>query len=92
MKRVVIAVFCLATTGNALAQKKEAKQPSTQAAPAEGTPARPTYYDFDGDEVEGRLVGPDQTPIDSLIKKQRKSLVMPRSSFVNEMIRSAESV
>lgn len=92
MKRVLIAVFCLATTGTALAQKKETKRPSPQAAPVEGMPSRPTYYDFDGDEVKGTLVGPDQSPIESILKKQRKSLVTPRSSFIVELIQSAESV
>ena len=78
--------------GNALAQNKAAKRPSPQAVSVEGMPSRPTYYDFDGDEVEGTLVGPDQVPIESILKKQRKSLVAPRASFVREMIQSAESV
>ena len=36
MRRVVIAVLCLATIRNALAQKNAAKPPSPQAVPVEG--------------------------------------------------------
>lgn len=67
------------------------------AAPAGGAAGGVTYkaktvYDFDDDLVEGDLVRPDGDLVDSRGKAKHSSLIKIRRDFVQEMVKSVESI
>ena len=66
--------------------------PPAKAAPAGTQYKSKTVYDFDDDVVEGDLVRPDGEMGDSLLKARHATLIKPRTSFVQEMLKSAEDL
>lgn len=51
-----------------------------------------TMYDFEGDDVEGALVKPDEENINGDQHGKTSSLIKIRSNFVPEMLKSVEDV
>ena len=51
-----------------------------------------TVYDFEDDVVEGDLVRPDGTYVDTRRKAKTSSLIKIREHFIPEMIKSVEDL
>jgi hypothetical protein len=51
-----------------------------------------TTYDFDGDDVEGNLVKPDEANISGEQHGKTSSLIKIRADFIPEMIKSVENI
>ncbi len=51
-----------------------------------------TVYDFDGDDVEGNLVKPDEANITGEQHGKTSSLIKIRADFIPEMIKSVENI
>lgn len=51
-----------------------------------------TVYDFDGDDVEGNLVKPDEANITGEQHGKTSSLIRIRADFIPEMIKSVENI
>jgi hypothetical protein len=47
-------------------------------------------YDFDPDEVEGELLAPDGSSVQSAVRSRWDGLIRVRTTFVPELIKSAE--
>ena len=62
--------------------------PAVALARTAPKPARPTivHHVYDGDEIEGQLVGPDGEWIPAARTKVLPSLIRYRQSFVPEMV------
>lgn len=52
----------------------------------------PQRFDFENDEVEGVLVGPDGLRVPGVTPIQHPSLIEIRASFVPEMLKTLESL
>jgi len=51
-----------------------------------------TVYDFEDDIVEGALVRPDGTYVDTRRKTKVSSLIKVRENFIPEMVKSVEDL
>ncbi len=51
-----------------------------------------TVYDFEGDDVEGALVRPDEANIQGEQHSKTSSLIKIRSDFVPELLKSVEDL
>lgn len=51
-----------------------------------------TVYDFDGDDVEGALVKPDEANITGEQHSKTSSLIKIRQDFIPEMLKSVEDI
>ena len=51
-----------------------------------------TVYDFDGDDVEGSLVKPDEANITGEQHSKTSSLIKIRQDFIPEMLKSVEDI
>lgn len=51
-----------------------------------------TVYDFDGDDVEGALVKPDEANITGEQHAKTSSLIRIRQDFIPEMLKSVEDI
>jgi hypothetical protein len=87
------AVVCLAISafcgGSAQAEPRDGSRKTPPAL--DGAAAR-THYEFDDDSVEGNLVRPDDSWIDSRRAAKHSSLIRMRTSFVPELLKSAEDL
>jgi hypothetical protein len=68
-----------------------------QAKPAGAPPPdvkykQKTVYDFEDDIVEGDLVRPDGTYVDTRRRAKTSSLIKIRENFIPEMIKSVEDL
>lgn len=94
---VVASVF---VAGSAPAQTRgtaPAASTTVVASAAKGQPTGITYqqktsYDFEDDQVDGQVIHPDMELVPGRSKKNRESLVRPRTTFQPEMLKSAESL
>jgi hypothetical protein len=87
------AVVFLAVTASsgrtALAEPREGSRASHPGADGSATK---THYEFDDDNVEGNLVRPDDSWIESRRAAKHSSLIRMRTSFVPELLKSAEDL
>lgn len=83
MKRALIAL-CLGLLSPALA-KAQTQKPKPAPQPIQ-------RYDFENDQVLGTLVQPDDLAVTTRGKARHRSLVQPRQSFLNEMIKSTRQL
>lgn len=74
------------TAGSALAQ-----EPGTRRAPTNGN-APVTEYIFGDHAVEGGTLGPDGSMIPVHLRSRRDTLIQPRVHYVNEMLKSVETL
>jgi hypothetical protein len=92
---VVAVVICVAAS-SAFAQTGSAKgKGARQAAPAKGAApaAKSKDIDFkDGDDVDGVRANGTGDDVSVLPPAARTNLIKVRTSFVREMLRSAESL
>lgn len=51
-----------------------------------------TVYDFEGDDVEGALVKPDEANITGEQHSKTSSLIKIRQDFIPEMLKSVEDI
>jgi hypothetical protein len=51
-----------------------------------------TVYDFEGDDVEGALVKPDEANITGEQHSKTSSLIRIRQDFIPEMLKSVEDI
>ncbi len=51
-----------------------------------------TVYDFEGDDVEGNLVKPDEANITGETHGKTSSLIKIRQDFIPEMLKSVEDI
>lgn len=51
-----------------------------------------TVYDFEGDDVEGALVKPDEANITGETHSKTSSLIRIRQDFIPEMLKSVEDI
>lgn len=51
-----------------------------------------TEYDFEGDDVDGALVKPNETSITGEQHGKTSSLIDIRADFINEMIKTVEEI
>jgi hypothetical protein len=51
-----------------------------------------TIYDFEGDDVEGALVKPDEANITGEQHSKTSSLIRIRQDFIPEMLKSVEDI
>lgn len=51
-----------------------------------------TVYDFDADEVVGTMVSPDSVFVDGRLGPKFGSMLKPRTSFQNELLKSVDSL
>ncbi len=54
--------------------------------------AAPQHLDFEDDHVEGDIVTPDAPIVDAAKRPKRESLIHLRTSFVPEIVRSANQL
>lgn len=89
------ALVWVVFTGSASAQD-EAVPDAGEAMEATGGSdvvyKKETVYDFDGDDVEGAIVRPDEANISGEQHGKTSSLIQIRTDFVPEMIRSVERI
>ena len=83
MKRALIAL-CLGLLSPAFAQAQTQK--------TRPVPQPVQRYDFENDQVVGTLVQPDDLAVTARGKAGHRSLVQPRQSFLNEMIKSTRQM
>ncbi len=90
MKKKLAAALALTlaasilTTGGAFAQ-----QPGGGRQPA---PDEVTRFTFDDHRVDGGPTGPDGTMIRPRLRTRRDTLIQPRVHYVNEMLKSVETL
>ncbi len=49
-------------------------------------------FDFEGDEISTDVLKPDTGVVETIVRKERKSLIKLRLDFVDEIVRSAEDI
>jgi hypothetical protein len=79
---LVFAVLALAT-GTSFAQKKG------DAAAGNG---KVKVYDFSGDTIEGDLIKPEGSTVDARDFAKHSSLIKIRTSFIPEILKSAQDL
>lgn len=62
------------------------------AGPGEVQYKKETVYDFEGDDVEGALVKPDEANITGEQHSKTSSLIRIRQDFIPEMLKSVEDI
>ena len=94
MKKTLAAALALTlmatslTVGGALAQEP---RPGTSRTPTNGG-APVTEYQFDDHAVTGGTQGPDVSGISVLRRTRRDTLIQPRVHYINEMLKSVETL
>lgn len=92
MKKTLAAALALALTfvmgASALAQEPGG---AGQRPPANGG-APVTEYRFDDHAVSGGTQGPDVSGISVLRRTRRDTLIQPRVHYINEMLKSVETL
>ena len=85
---VGFALAMVAVSAPALAEDK--KPPADKG----GSPgaAKVKVYDFSGDTIEGDLIRPEGTTVDARDFAKHASLIRIRTSFIPEIIKSAEDL
>jgi hypothetical protein len=86
MSKIVCFLMPMLLAAPAWAQATKAHP---KAAIPDGARAQ-VHYDFDDDLVEGGVLQPDGSLIDSRRPIKRSSLIQIRESFVPELLKSAE--
>jgi len=94
MKKKLAAALALTlaasilTTGGAFAQQPGA---SRERAPTRGG-SEVTEYTFGDHSVDGGPTGPDGSIIRPRLRTRRDTLIQPRVHYVNEMLKSVETL
>jgi hypothetical protein len=92
LTRIVLAVLlCTAATATAHAQPKRPARAS-KAKPASAKPAKSKSFVFDGDDVDGDRLSPDGDTITTTDPAKHTSLIRVRTSFIPEILKSAEDL
>ncbi len=86
---LVLAVPQLAAAQDALPSAGEAMGGATAG---DVTYKKETVYDFEGDDVEGALVKPDEANISGEQHSKTSSLIRIRQDFIPEMLKSVEDI
>lgn len=86
---VIMAVPFVATAQDALPTAGEAMGGTTGG---DVVYKKETVYDFDGDDVEGALVKPDEANITGEQHSKTSSLIKIRQDFIPEMLKSVEDI
>ena len=96
MKKLIITAAFLAV---GLPMTAAAQDPLPTAGEAMGgtdagnvTYKKETVYDFEGDDVEGALVKPDEANITGEQHSKTSSLIRIRQDFIPEMLKSVEDI
>ena len=96
MKQLIVVVAFVAI---ALPQMAFAQDALPTAGEAMGgttagdvTYKKETVYDFEGDDVEGALVKPDEANITGEQHSKTSSLIKIRQDFIPEMLKSVEDI
>jgi hypothetical protein len=82
---VAIAVVVVVSSANAFAEDKKGGDKGAS------TP-KVKVYDFSGDTIEGDLIRPEGTTVDARDFAKHSSLIRIRTSFIPEIIKSAEDL
>jgi hypothetical protein len=86
MRRIVLAIFVLAlsaaTTANAQQRKK--------ADAADDKKVK--SFDFSGDQIDGDMIRPEGSIVDTRGFAKRTSLIRIRTDFVREILKTAEDL
>lgn len=98
MKRSLFAcvlVSALMSPGVTWAQDEEgprAGEATGNATEDDVVYKKETEYDFEGDDVEGALVKPDEANITGEQHGKTSSLIQIRADFIEEMVKSVEDL
>lgn len=87
MLRSLLIAALLVTAGRAFAD--DHKDPSAGKA---GTTPKTKIYDFTGDTIEGDRLKPDGSTVTSIGFDKQPSLIRIRTSFIKEIVKSAEDL
>lgn len=91
-----IAVVLVILTVPAIASAQDALPTAGEAMGGAGggdvTYKKETVYDFEGDDVEGALVKPDEANITGEQHSKTSSLIKIRQDFIPEMLKSVEDI
>jgi len=99
MKRMIglVTLLMMLTSATAFAQD-DGSLPTAGEAMEGGTSQgnvvykKETHYDFEGDDVEGALVKPDEANISGEQHGKTSSLIKIRQDFIPEMLESVEDI
>ena len=89
---VVMSLMSIPMTGFAQDDGPTAGEATGSASGGEVEYKKETTYDFEGDDVEGALVKPDEENITGDQHGKTSSLIKIRADFIPEMIKSVESL
>ena len=65
---------------------------TAQVARATGEQDGERLFDFDGEEIEGEILKPDESLIEAGVRSDRGSLIKIRLDFIDEIVRSADEL
>jgi hypothetical protein len=93
MKKMFAAALALTlASGSLSAGSALAQQPGSGGSRTATDGAQVTRYEFEDHAVDGAGQGPNMSGINSLLHSRRDTLVQPRVHYVNELLKSVETL
>jgi hypothetical protein len=93
MRKVLAAITMLFLVGGvAIAQPKATPKAPPKGGDNGGGNGKVKVYDFSGDTIEGDLIKPEGSTVDARDFAKHSSLIKIRTSFIPEIIKSAEDL
>ena len=89
---VVAAAMLIPSVGFSQDEGPTAGEATGNATQDDVVYKKETEYDFEGDDVEGALVKPDEANITGEQHGKTSSLIQIRADFIEEMVKSVEDL